>query len=85
MLLCGRAQAECADVDFWLLELSAGAKVDGQFLAGMLAPTALIPDRLDYILPWLLLQALQAIQALSAPQLDAHVAQVRLLGHDIHA
>lgn len=56
------------DVDFLLLELFSGvaAKVDGGFLAKLLEPMAITPDRLNYMLPWLLLQTLQAIHALPA-------------------
>ncbi len=69
----GPSPADLADVDYRLLELFArsssssggGAKTgDGAFLAQLLAPEALTPDRLDALPAWLLLQALQAIGAL---------------------
>ena len=62
LVLC----SDVADVDFLLLELfSGGAAAAGDaFLARLLTPEAITPDRLNYMLPWLLLQTLQAIQAL---------------------
>jgi hypothetical protein len=63
--------SNAADVDFLLLELFSGtaAVVDNSFLAQLLTPEAVTPDRLNYMLPWLLLQTLQAIQALPTSDL----------------
>ena len=74
MFCRGPLLADLADVDYCLLDLSArtdtgssrarSGSVDGAFLAQLLAPGALTPDRLAYLPSWLLLEALQAIGAL---------------------
>ncbi len=48
------------------MELAAGgpSRADPAFLATLLAPLALSPDPLDYLFPWMLLQFLQAIDAI---------------------
>ncbi|CAK0781544.1 hypothetical protein CVIRNUC_005400 [Coccomyxa viridis] len=61
------------DVDYRLMELAAGgpSRADGAFLATLLSPLAFTPDPLDYLFPWMLLQALQAIAAIpEATSLD---------------
>ncbi len=62
--------SDVVDVNFLLLELFCGGATvaDGAFLAQLLSPAAITPDRLNHMLPWLLLQTLQAIDAL--PTLD---------------
>lgn len=76
MILSCRASGASVDVDYLLLELFAGARVDAQLMADLLTPTALTPDRLDYMLPWLLLQTLQAIEAIPASRLTSLSQQV---------
>ena len=63
---CGSLAAAPIDVDYRLMELAAGgpSRADGAFLATLLSPLALTPDPLDYLFPWMLLQALQAIAAI---------------------
>ena len=63
---CGSLAAAPIDVDYRLMELAAGgsSRADGGFLATLLSPLALTPDPLDYLFPWMLLQALQAIAAI---------------------
>ena len=61
-----RLEAAPVDVDYRLMELAAGGpdRADPAFLATLLSPLALSPDPLDYLLPWMLLQSLQAIDAI---------------------
>ena len=63
---CGSLAAVPIDVDYRLMELAAGgpSRADSGFLATLLSPLALTPDPLDYLFPWMLLQALQAIAAI---------------------
>lgn len=48
------------------MELAAGgrSRADPTFMATLLSPLALSPDPLDHLFPWMLLQSLQAIDAI---------------------
>ena len=70
---CDSLAAAPIDVDYRLMELAAGGpyRADNAFLATLLSPLTLTPDPLDYLFPWMLLQALQAIAAIpEAASLD---------------